>query len=430
MQISEDFLHFIWKKRLVGRKFTLENGINCEILSPGESANRDGPDFESALININGNNIAGHIEIHLRASDWFKHKHHLDSGYEKVILHVVLDNDKPIYDINKREIPVLKLPKDKIIKWYNHYKLLQHSSKTPVICADYLKTLDADFVRTELRKRAIDRLNQKEKEINDVFVKSNKDWNQTAFFTLIRAYGLKINVFPMEILGRYVSWKILSKERHDCVKIEAMLFGQAGLLEKTLPKNSYLNKLKSEYVFLKHKYKLSSMDETAWKYNPVRPPAMPDFRLAQFAAFLCNSDSLVSTLLKCDNKKNCIKIFKNKVSEFWFSHYTLKGGKNPHKQRCSGKSFIEGLIINAIAPFLYMYGRQTLQQNTSNMALELLEQCNPEQNKKIHIFVRNLDCKMENAIETQGVLQQYYAYCMQKKCMDCSFLPAIMKKKM
>ena len=427
MHISEEFLHFIWENRLAGRKFTLENGMNCEILSPGESGNRDGPDFESALINLNGNNIAGHIEIHLQASDWFKHKHHLDSGYEKVILHVVLDNDKTIYDINKREIPVLKLPKDKIIKWYNHYELLQRSSKTPVICANYLKFLDADFVRTELRKRAIDRLNQKEKEINDVFIKLDKDWNQTAFFTLIRAYGLKINVFPMEILGRYVSWKILSKERHDRTRIEAMLFGQAGLLEKPLPEDLYLNKLKSDYDFLKYKYDLSPMDERAWKYSPVRPAAMPDFRLAQFAAFLCNSESPITTLLKCDNKKNCIEIFKKEVSEFWNSHYTFIGKNLLHKQRSPGKSFIEGIIINAVVPFLYSYGKQTLQQGISNMALELLEQCVPEQNKIIHIFVRDLDCKMKNAVETQGVLQQYHTYCMQKKCMHCSFLSAIMK---
>ena len=40
----------------------------------------------------------GSVEIHVKSSDWHKHKHSDDPNYENVILHVVYEYDQAILD--------------------------------------------------------------------------------------------------------------------------------------------------------------------------------------------------------------------------------------------------------------------------------------------------------------------------------------------
>jgi hypothetical protein len=64
-----------------------------------------GPDFFQAHIHIDNTLWVGNVEIHLRSSDWFAHKHEQDTNYDNVILHVVWEDDLPVYDAAQQPMP-------------------------------------------------------------------------------------------------------------------------------------------------------------------------------------------------------------------------------------------------------------------------------------------------------------------------------------
>jgi len=65
-------------------------GSDVRVLHSGEKNLFDGPDFKNALIEINGIQFRGDVEIHKDLGDWYRHGHHWDRNYDRVILHVVI----------------------------------------------------------------------------------------------------------------------------------------------------------------------------------------------------------------------------------------------------------------------------------------------------------------------------------------------------
>jgi hypothetical protein len=108
MEFNEDFLHFIWRFRLLdSAKLVCAEGEELQILHPGILNKHAGPDFSDAKLVIDETSWAGHVEIHLKSSDWSLHGHQHDAFYDGVILHVVYQHDRPIYRTNGSLVPVL-----------------------------------------------------------------------------------------------------------------------------------------------------------------------------------------------------------------------------------------------------------------------------------------------------------------------------------
>lgn len=426
MQISEDFLHFIWENQLAGRKFSLNSGVTCEILHPGKGGNKDGPDFEAALVIIDGLKLLGHIEIHVRSSEWYKHKHHLDSSYNKVILHVVAQNDEPVYDINENEIPVLVLDKKLLEEWKDKYEHIRMSLKSPFICAAYLSKIPEKTLKNGLEEMGKTRLKEKAGEIMKVFEESNQDWDECIYRILLKSYGLKQNTMPMEFLARSLPYKIIAKEKENLHSLEALFFGQAGILEAVDSSHSYIAALKKEYKYLKHKYNLNPINYNSWKYAPIRPAAMPDLRLAQLAAFFHNNGSLANQVLGFESKKDVYAWFNQETSVFWRNHYSLKGEESLNKHIRPGSSFIDLIIVNGIVPFYYFWADNTFQSQYINKALVLIEQCKSENNKIIHTFVKELQFAIQTALISQGIIHLFHKYCSNRNCLKCPFIKELM----
>ncbi|MGY8926429.1 MAG: DUF2851 family protein, partial [Flavobacteriales bacterium] len=108
--MTEDYLHFIWKnKRIPKFDFQLKEHQILTIIDVGEyNEHESGPDFKFGAIQFEGIKFYGHIEMHVKSSDWYKHNHHLDRAYDNVILHVVYENDKEVIQ-NGFKIPVIEL---------------------------------------------------------------------------------------------------------------------------------------------------------------------------------------------------------------------------------------------------------------------------------------------------------------------------------
>ena len=112
--MNEDFLHFLWKKQLLGEDLLVgTQKEKIRILDPGEKNIDAGPDFFNAKVKIDGILWAGNVEIHIKSSDWIRHGHKSDPVYNNVILHVVLDDDKPITRNDGQLIPTLVVQPNK-----------------------------------------------------------------------------------------------------------------------------------------------------------------------------------------------------------------------------------------------------------------------------------------------------------------------------
>jgi Protein of unknown function (DUF2851) len=148
--MREEGLQWAWEKGLI-------SGIDAYSGQPIQLINRGtwnrfepGPDFRNACIQIGDITWHGDIEIHIHASDWHKHKHHLDPNYSNVILHVVTENDHPLR-MKGELIPTIIIP-EHIIKHLNQWSK-KATGKLP--CEHTPHTFTPEFLHSHWRIRMI-----------------------------------------------------------------------------------------------------------------------------------------------------------------------------------------------------------------------------------------------------------------------------------
>ncbi|CAG0953195.1 MAG: DUF2851 family protein [Bacteroidetes bacterium] len=416
-KISEDFLHFIWKYRLFkSNKLLTADKQLLEIISCGLQNTDSGPDFFNARIKLDNTIWAGNIEIHVCSSDWNLHNHSKDEAYNNVVLHVVYEHNEDIILKNGTKIPTLEL-KNLIqpILLKKYHALLQ--SKKWIPCSGQIAAIPSLYTQNWLSRLAIERL---ENKINNVFglvKKLNNDWNEAFYVSLAKYFGMKVNAEPFEILALSLPQKIISKHKNNLLQIEALLFGQAGLLESSESTNEYQHTLKKEYLHLKKKYHLHSLPPGIWKFARIRPNSFPTLKLAQFAV-LCHTHSLLfSKIIEEENASQLQKLFNVSTSEFWKKHYTFE--KQSERNTGSlGVSSVQIIFINTVIPFLFAYGRYKNNKSIEEKALTWLEEINPEKNSII-IKWETEGIKLESAADTQALIQLKNEYCNYFKCINC-----------
>lgn len=427
MNLPESFIHYVWEKGLAGQQFILDTGDDCRILKPGKRGNRDGPDFENTEVIINKQHLAGNAEIHLSSSDWFRHGHHTDPAYDKTILHIVLKNDAIICNKDGCLIPSIVLPADEIMQLYENYSEKSLFSMGKLHCSEYISAVDPEFFMNYVAIQAKDRFIRKSARINTLLEQNNYDWPETAWKTIAWAYGLTQNTVPMEWLSNTISWKNLCRAG-NVFSAEAILLGQAGFLDKDLPaENGYLCALKQEYAHWKNLFSLTAIDVNVWKYNPVRPSAMPETRLAQIAALVSQIPDLFSEITAAKTKKDFYRILRQPVSGFWKSHCRPQTERKSSSTGKTGKTSADLIIINAIVPLLIAFSEYTGNRSYENIAWHLLKNIAPEQNKIIDIFVRNAGIKVCNAFESQGLIGLFDKLCSSNNCMACPVMNELVR---
>jgi len=194
------------------------------------------------------------------------------------------------------------------------------------------------------------------------------------------------------------------------------LFGQAGFLEEELADDYSIN-LKKEYNYCKRKYNLKSIDRHLWKFLRLRPLNFPTIRIAQLSNLLANNSNLLSRTMDCLSLEDLYSVYSCGVSDYWKTHYIF-GKQSTRRNKNIGKKTIHKLIINAIVPIMFVYGKMKNHSEIKERAINLLEQIPPEAN---HITMRwnNLGFKLQNASESQALLQLTDKYCSKKRCLDC-----------
>ena len=397
--MPEIVLHYIWEHCLwAGFEQQTTDGKSVEILSVGEHNRDAGPDYSHARVRIDGREWVGNIEIHVCASDWTKHRHHLDSAYDNVILHVVRIADKPVYNSKGEPVPqcALNYPSDKdyLTRLFESAQQMD-SAVARIGCAEQLLR-DPNLLTEGWRKTLLyKRLECKRASIERLLEITKGSWEHALYISLARNFGFHTNSLPFEQLAINTPLSYLQKHRNSLFQLTALLLGQAGGLEPgSFCHSDDRETLAKEYAFLRTKFGLTPMDGTMWKQGKLRPQNSPELRIRQFAELLYKSENMLSKILDTNNLKELEELFT--VDKM-------------------GKSSIDILLINTVLPYKYAYAKH---RNGSFDAQALMERIAPENNTVIRQW-RVLGQTIRNAADTQALLHLYQNYCQHHECINC-----------
>ncbi len=409
--MNEDLLYYIWQQKLFDhRDLQSSEGEDLTIVHPGVRNYDSGPDFTQAKVRIDRDLLAGNVEIHVNASDWKKHKHNQDKAYSNVILHVVYQND-----VKDTTLPTLELKEKIDTKLLHNYRELM-LSQSWIPCEKQLAGLDALFIKNGLHRLLVDRLEQKTQDILERHEQNKNSWEETFYQVTARNYGLKVNAQIFERLAASLPLRIIAKHKNNLLQIEALLFGQAGFLQQDF-KDEYPTQLKKEYQFLQKKYDLKPLDAHLWKFMRLRPAGFPTIRIAQFAKLLYQSSHLFSKILETEKAKQILELFESEPSEYWLTHYKFDA-PSVKKKKLPGKDFLHTILINAVVPILFIYGKSKGDTAVQDKTLSLLEQLPSEENGIIKKW-KTLGVTCASAYESQALLQLKNGYCSHKQCLKC-----------
>jgi hypothetical protein len=422
--MQEALLQYIWKQSLFENiEYTADTGEKIQIFNPGTHNTDGGPDFTNAKISIDETLWAGNVEIHIKSSDWEKHGHDQNGAYNNVILHVANSVDSKCTNQNGRRIPSISLKYDESIE--RQYKNLVEQDRR-IACSVSLTKIDKSLISFWFSSLAVERLYEKTSYIKDLLKTTNNNWEETYYIHLSRSFGNKINSTPFELLSKATPLKVLAKYCNNLFQLEALMFGQAGFLDgKT--KDDYHSKLCEEYLFIKNKHQLKSIDVNLWKFLRLRPSNFPTIRLAEFCNLIYKSRSLLSKTLECEKIEDIRELYDCSAGNYWKNHYTF-GKESKQKDKTAGIASINGFIINSIIPFMFVYGEHKNNENLKERSVRFLEQLPPENNNISEEWI-NYGIKPRHAAESQALLQLTNQYCKYKRCLDCQIGNLILSKK-
>lgn len=417
--LKEELLHHIWQHRLFDHNgLKTVGGQPIEVLKVGTLNSNAGPDFQNARIKVGATEWAGNVEIHIKSSDWLRHGHQDDAAYSNIILHVVFEDDlkEPLGQFPTLELK--HLVSDQVLRRYEN---LDTSSDELPCGKRFLEV--PDLVRSAwLDSLLIGRLQRKSEWMSHLVEACEGDLEQAFTVVVFQAFGMKVNAEPFEQLAKHIPWKVFSKHQDNLSQLEALLFGTAGFLAE--PKDDHQKDLKKEFDFLSHKYQLKPLEASVWKFLRLRPANFPTVRLAQLAALFQSTGAFFNWF--SNQKEIDPKQLMLEPSSYWKNHYNFGTESKPKSKRI-GKTMARNIIINAVAPFLFVTAHRQAKPELQDHALNLLQQLESESNVKVNAFV-NEGLKVRNAAESQALIELKTHFCDHKKCLTCSIGANILKR--
>jgi hypothetical protein len=423
--IKEDFLYYIWKlRRFNCENLELSDGSTLIIENPGEHNTNSGPDFFNARIRIDGTLWFGNIEIHVYSSDWEKHSHQDDPAYNNVILHVVYEHDQDVSTSIGSVLPCLEL-KPRINKSdVRNYKMLRYN-RNWIPCEQLISSVSQISKTSAIEKSITQRLATKAERLQQILDKTKNDWSESFYIYLSRYFGMNINADAFEMLALSCPLKMIKKEKDDLLKIEALMFGQAGMLQTEF-KDEYPDQLKSEYNHLKIKYDLKPVPVSIWKYSKLRPYNFPSVRIAQLAGLLWRNADIFEKAIQQKSIEQLRELFKSNTSPYWAAHFNFEKRSRSRIKKI-GTDTIDVFIINTVVPAIFLYGHLTASEHHKELALKILSEIAPEKNSIITKW-QTLGLVVESGFDSQALIEMKTNYCSKHKCLECPIGHEIMKR--
>lgn len=416
--MQEAFLHHVWKYRKYdGTGLKLVSGQGVSILHPGQHNQLAGPDFLDARIRIDETLWAGHVEIHINASDWYAHRHERDPAYENVILHVVWQNNLPVIGKDGLPIPTLELRKQIAGDLYSSFKNLLFRRTLFIPCEKEISSIDPMVIRSWLERLYLERLQGKIKAIREDVVRTSGNWEAAFIIQLAGGFGTKINKMAFAALARQIPYRVLCKTRSKLRSLEALFMGMGGLLQRAQNTDPYLLGQRMEFEYLSQKFDLKPLTQERIHFFKLRPLNFPTIRLSQLSGLLHRSPDLLNQCITAQTIGELHKILRIRTSAYWETHYTF-GNRASRKAKLTSTGFIDIVVINIVLPFKYAYLRSRGEDPWAEI-MRLIEQIRPERNSIIDGFDKS-GIRSLSAMDTQALLELYTSYCRSKRCLECA----------
>ncbi len=424
--MTEDFLSWVWKHQqfnIIGARTT--EGELVVVHNPGQLNTDSGPDYFNARIIIGDTEWVGNVELHVKSSEWYQHHHEIDTAYDNVILHVVYKNDVLVKNSAGRELLVFDLSNYIYNNAFDDYKNLI-SDICVIACKQQLKNISNLNISNWIDRLLVERLEQK---INRVKHLQKLGYNLTTevlYHLLARNFGFGVNGDPFSMLANSIPLSVVIKHANSPFQIEALLFGQSGLIPKGCT-DPYPKQLFEEYKHLSIKYRLKPLEKKVWKFMRMRPVNFPTIRITQFASLLTKIHELHNTLIYCDDFGKIKSILDVNVSPYWYSRYTF-GVKSVDCNKRLGANSIFNIIINSISPYLFWIGKTCGDDLQVEKAIKYINRCPPEHNRITRLWNKT-PVTASNGGDTQSLYHLVTEYCSQKKCLNCAWGTEILLKK-
>ena len=422
--INEEFLQFIWKFQLYNfSNLVSSSGSSILVLNPGVQNLNSGPDFFNAQIQIGEILWFGDVEVHVKSSGWLEHKHHEDDSYDAVVLHVVYEEDVALTRGNGSKLHCLVL-RDLIPDEYLTAYDTLYRSDSRIPCAYALPSLDRFFWQSYTDRLLVERLENKQIRVREMFRASNENYQECFYRLLSYTLGLKVNKIPMLRLAEQTPLRLLQKHRLNRLQLEALLFGQSGMLHRVF-KDRYPQKLKVEYLFFKEKYKLHPLTSKEWKFFRLRPSSFPSLRISYLADFVYKSELLFDTLFQYKSIEEVRRFFELELSDYWQSHYVFDK-KSRKSKKILGQGTIDLIMINTILPFCFFYAKQQSNEAMMMRVLDSFRAIKYENNKIVRSF-KEAGVHVKSALMSQALIHLHASYCTPRNCLNCRVFNQILK---
>lgn len=425
--MNEYFLHYVWRYRAFSTTQAItERGEHIEIIHPGEYNKTSGPDFLNARVRIGGTLWIGHVEIHVKSSDWKRHGHEKDERYQNVILHVVFDNDADIWLKRPGDLQVLVIHSLIDRDCWQNYRRWKEKESAVIVCDIGQKRLP-QHIWTHWRTRLlVERLEKKAEYLSQLLEDNAMNWPEAFFIMLCRNFGFRSNAESMEMLAKTIPLRWIERYKGNLFQLEALLFGAAGFLEQE-GKDSYQNDLKKEWDFLRKKHQIQALSIAMWSFGGIRPYNFPTVRIAQLAALIHQQSNFIHLFLAEGDLESIKSRFKVQCHAYWNSHFHF-GKRAAIDFSCTpGPNAVDNILLNSVTIALFVFGKYHEIQKLVDLALYIYENCKAEDN---HILKEwsSLGVKVKHAGDSQALIQLYNQYCSSRRCLECELGHFLLKK--
>ena len=426
--MTEAFLHYVWQHQMLADGLTTTDGQPVVVLRAG-TLNRDaGPDFFDARVRIGDVEWVGNVEIHIHSSDWTAHRHQNDAAYNNVVLHVVYEYDGEVRQQNGKTPLTLELRPYLHPSLVANYEALSAPAEVGTIpCGSRVGEVPQFVLSAYLERLAVERIEDKSATVRRLLEESHGGWEQTCYWLMARYFGGKVNALPFELLAKATDQRLLARWRDNRQRVEALLMGQAGLLEGYF-EDEYPRQLQADYEALRVAVGLRPVGDYLWKFYRLRPSAFPTIRISQFADLVSQSKNLFATLLETTDVRDMERLFARQAAPYWDTHYHFDQPTDTSSVKHIGRMQADLLIINAWVPLLFVYGVEHQQQRYKDQALSLLEQLKAENNAIVRQW-QAVGLSPANAAESQALIQLANNYCANRRCLECRIGYQLLKHK-
>lgn len=413
---SEEFLQYVWHKHYFSHsELKTTNNQPVKLIHPGIWNRNQGPDFLDGRVQIGQVKLAGHIEIHLHSQDWYRHKHHLDPGYNGCILHVVFEsNGVAILRQDGSVVPelVLKTHIDSTL-WHKYDQL--RLSEDKIACKFCLDEIDQADKKSYLLSLGEARFMEKVNALRGLLDKNRQNWVQVLWERIAWSLGGRVNRESFLQVARRINHELLRPYIQIKEKLEALLYGASGLLEGKFAE-AYPQVLQDNWHHLRRKHRIPQRHPVPLKFLRMHPASFPTIRLSQLGDLLYQFPRL-EDLLNPDGWED-LQAVEIRTSPYWEHHIRFGEAREKPVIRRLGQLQKENLVINELGPLAFLYLQQHGRSGVWPLIREKLTQLAPENNRITRKWAAQ-GFPNEDCLQSQGIIKLARDFCMEKRCLQC-----------